>query len=238
MNTKKLSIFILSLAIAGVSNTYAGDKTVKFRTENMHCGGCAGKIKKAVTAFDGVSDVSANLELRVVTIVYDDQKVNSDQLKSAIVEAKFTAEAYDVNEVIARKISFKANQIGCGGCVAKVKKNIGAETGVLSVDVDLPTKEVKIEYDANKVSAKEIKEDFQKFNYTVVRYWANEKVKYASFNVEQLAENKVAEVEGNLSKEKGILDVTVNGKTKTIAIAYNGDTFTEEALAENVKKVQ
>ncbi|MDR2564210.1 MAG: heavy-metal-associated domain-containing protein [Prevotellaceae bacterium] len=237
MNTKKLSIFILLLAFAGISTANAGDKTVKFRTENMRCGGCAGKIKKAVTALDGVSEVSANLELRVVTIAYDDQKVNSDQLKTAIVEAKFTAEDYDPNEVIARTISFKANQIGCGGCVAKVKKNIGAETGVISVDVDLPTKEVKVEYDANKLSAKEIKKDFQKFDYTVVRYWANEKVKYASFNLEQLDESKVADVEGKLTKEKGVLDVTVNGKTKTVAIAYNGETFTEEAL-ENIKKVQ
>lgn len=238
MKTKKLSIFILLLVFAGVSIAYASDKTVKFRTENMHCGGCAGKIKKAVTALEGVSDVNANLESRVVTIAYDDQKVNPEQLKTAIVTAKFNAEDYDPNEVISRKVSFKADQIGCGGCVAKVKKNIGAEAGVLSVDVDLPTKEVKIEYDANKVSAKEIKQDFQKFNYTVVRYWANEKVKYASFNIDPLDENKAAEVESNLAKEKGILDVTVNGKTKAVAIAYNADTFTEEALAENVKKVQ
>jgi copper ion binding protein len=200
----------------------------------MKCGGCSGKIKKAVTAFEGVSDFSADLEKRVVTISYDDAKVNADQLKEAIVAAKFEAKDYDPNEVITRTVSFRAGQMGCGGCVAKVEKNIGAEVGVLSVDVDLPSKEVKISYDANKISAKDIKQDFQKFNYTVTRYSSSEKIKYAFFKAESL--DNAAELEQNLAKEKGVYDVTVNTGSKNIAVAYNSAFADEDKLAESIKK--
>jgi copper ion binding protein len=234
--SKKMSMTVLLLAAILSSSVYAGNKEVKFRVDNMTCGGCSGKIKKTVSAIDGVSGFEANLEPRVVTIAYDDGKVSPEQLKEAITAIKYSAADYDPNEVIARKVSFKAHQIGCGGCAAKVKKNIGAEAGVIAVDVDLPTKEVKIEYDANKVSSESFKKDFQKFNYTVVRYWASDKVKYASFKVDAPDENRTAEIESALSKEKGIYDVTVNGKSGDIAIAYNATAFTEEALAESIRK--
>ncbi|GHU66714.1 hypothetical protein FACS189413_00190 [Bacteroidia bacterium] len=223
-----LLIFVLG------SSVNANNTTVKFRAENMTCGGCSGKIKKTVTAIDGVSGFEANLEARVVTIAYDDAKVSAEQLKEAITAIKYNAVDYDPNEVITRKASFKADQMGCGGCAAKVKKNIGAEDGVLSVEVDLPAKEVKVEYDANKISAKEIKSDFQKFSYTVTRFSANEAIKYARFKLDEVS--NAAEVEQKLAAEKGVYDVTVNPATKEIAIAYNGNAITEEGLTENIKK--
>jgi copper ion binding protein len=230
---KSFIIFLLSIFIAG--SVSATNKVVKLRAENMKCGGCSGKIKKTVTAIDGVSDFNADLEKRVVTISYDDAKVNADQLKEAIVALKYEAKDYDPDEVITRTASFQAGQMGCGGCAAKVKKNIGAELGVLTVDVDLPTKEVKVEYDANKVSAKDIQKDFQKFKYTVTRYSASEKIKYALFKAESL--DNVAELEQNLAKEKGVYDVAANAEANNIAIAYNSATVDEAALAESIKKL-
>ncbi|MDR0726002.1 MAG: copper ion binding protein [Prevotellaceae bacterium] len=230
----KKSLIILLMSIFVIGSVNATNKVVKLRAENMKCGGCSGKIKKTVIAIDGVSDFSADLEKRVVTISYDDAKVNAEQLKEAIVALKYEAKDYDPNEVITRTVSFQAGQMGCGGCAAKVKKNIGAEAGVLSVNVDLPTKEVKVEYDANKVSSKEIQKDFQKFNYTVAKYWASEKVKYAFFNAEKL--DNADELEQNLAKEKGVYDVATNEKTKNIAIAYNATTLDEAALIESIKK--
>jgi copper ion binding protein len=230
---KILLVFVTSVFIAGSIN--ATNKVVKLRAENMKCGCCSGKIKNAVAAIPGVSDFSSDLEKRVVSISYDDQKVNVDQLKEAIAATKFEAKDYDPKEVITRTVSFQAGQMGCGGCAAKVKKNIGAETGVLSVNVDLPTKEVKVEYDANKVSAKEIQKDFQKFSYTVTRYVANEKIKYALLKSEDLNDVNAAELVQNLAKAKGVFDVAANVEAKNVAIAYNSTAVDEAALAESVK---
>jgi copper ion binding protein len=234
MRTKILSIVLL-LFVFALGSIQANNKTVKFRSESINCGGCANKIKTAVTAVEGVSDFDVNLETKVVSITFDDQKVKPDQLKEAIVAVKHTAEDYDANDVIERTVSFKAEQIHCGGCEAKVKKNLSAEPGIISVEADAETKQIKVQYDANKVSSHEFKDYFKKFDYTVTCYWESEKVKYARFKGEQIGD-KSSEMEKSLKELKGVLDFTINEKTNTVAVAYNQTVLTEDVLAENIKK--
>jgi copper ion binding protein len=224
----------MMLSIFGLGSVFAADKVVKFRAESMSCGGCANKIKTAVSAVDGVSGFDVNLETKVVSITYDEQKVKPEQLKEAIVAVKHTAESYDPNEVIARTVSYRADQMHCGGCANKVKKNIGAEAGVISVTADPATKEVKVEYDAQKVTASEIKKDFEKFDYTVTKFWTSDKVKYVAFQVENLGDKATA-LEKKLGDSKDIYDFAVNSKTGRVAIAYNAKSATEEGLAQILK---
>ncbi|MDR1562083.1 MAG: cation transporter [Dysgonamonadaceae bacterium] len=233
MKVKRLSIVVLMFAL-GVGLIQA-DKTVKFVSNSISCGGCAGKIKNAVSALDGVSGSEVNLESKVVGITYDESKVKPEQIKEAIVAVKHTAEDYDENAVILKTASFYAKQINCGGCAGKVKKNIGAEANIISVEADPATKIVKIEYDANKTSRKNFKDYFKKFDYTVTNYYPSEKVSYARYTFEDIS-SKVADIEKTLKETKGVLDYTTNEKTNTLAVAYNNTLVTEEVLAENLQK--
>jgi len=203
--------------------------------EGMHCGGCAGRVKKALTEVNGVSNISVDLEKKVVSMDYNSSEVSTDQIKAAItaVAEKFKPADYDPNQVLERTIAYRAGQMNCGGCAGKVKKNIGAEAGVISVEANPETKEVSIKYDANKVTAAELKDDFKKFGYTVSRYWANEVVKYATFKTENIT--NVDELSTNLKKQDGILDVNVNAETKVVEIAYHSGKVTVEALSESFK---
>jgi len=234
MRTKKLSIMVLSIVMT-VGTAQAGDKNVKFVSNSIHCGGCANKIKTAVTAVDGVSGVDINLESKVVSINYDDAKVNPEKIQEAIAAAKHTAEPYDPAAVIEREIAYYAKQINCGGCAGKVKKNLSAAAGILSVEADPATKIVNVKYDANKTSSKEFKGYFEKFDYTVTRYWDSDRVKYTRFNLETIGD-KAADIEKSLNETEGIYDFTVNAKTNTVAIAYDSKSLTEESVADAVVK--
>lgn len=64
-------------------------------------------------------------------------------------------------------VSFKAEQMACGGCAAKVKKLLTEVEGVKAVDVTLDDKTVKVVYDAEKVTVDQLKDTFGKINYTV-----------------------------------------------------------------------
>lgn len=64
-------------------------------------------------------------------------------------------------------VSFKAEQMACGGCAAKVKKLLTEVEGVKTVDVTLDDKTVKVVYDAEKVTVDQLKDAFGKINYTV-----------------------------------------------------------------------
>jgi len=234
MNAKKLSIVAIATLFA-VGTIHADDKNVKFVSNSIHCGGCANTVKKAVTAVEGVAGAEVNVESKVVSIDYDDARVSPEKIQAAITAAKHTAEAYDPEAVLEREVAYYARQINCGGCANKVKTNLSAEAGILSVEADPATKVVKVKYDANRTSSKEFKGYFEKFDYTVTRYWDSDKVRYTRFTLESLGD-KAAELEQSLKENRDIYDFTVNPKTSTVALAYNGEKLTEEAIADLVVK--
>ena len=233
---KKVFFAMLFAAFVGTNSMVAETvKNIQYRVENMRCGKCAGRIKKALTAKEGVGDVSFDMEKKVVTIAYDADKVSTKALASAITDIKFTPTAYSKSEVIERTASFKASQMRCNGCAKRVKTNLGAVEGVQAVDVDLDTKSVKITYDANKVSKKVFKDEFKKFDYTVTNYVPNKVIAYAQLNVSK------GDLSGagldKLSKVKGFMDVNVNDKTQTIAISYNTKVLDEAGVKSQLQKM-
>ncbi len=233
---KKIFVAMVFAAFVGTNSVIAETiKTVQYRVENMRCGNCAGRVKKALTAKEGVDKVTVDMEKKVVTVSYDADKVSTKALSAAITEIKFTPTAYSKSEVIERVASYKASQMRCGNCAARVKKNMSAVAGVQSVDVDMATKSVKITYDANKVSKNSFKDEFKKFGYTVTTYIPNKIVAYAQLAVEKgdLSEAGLKK----LSAVKGFLDVNVNQKTQAIAISYNTKTLDEAGVKAELKKL-
>jgi len=224
-------VFLLLAAVAAFSaSTFAESSTYQVRLEDMKCGGCLGRATKALKAIEGVSDVQGDLEKKVVTIVFDNEKTNEKNLISALKDAKFANPfEYSSTEVIERTVLFKASQIGCGGCVAKVKKNIGAVEGVIDVDADSSTKLVTVQYDANIVSKKEIVDSFKKFNYYVTSGYTNDVVKYATFTIESAKGHAVQNALATLSDVKGVLDININPENGYTAISFNSNVIADEA---------
>ena len=64
-----------------------------------------------------------------------------------------------------RKIVFKVEQMECGNCENKVKKNISFEKGVKKLETDLKTRTVTVTYDAEKTDIQKLKDGFAKFKY-------------------------------------------------------------------------
>jgi copper ion binding protein len=228
MRTKLVTTVLFTLIVGVI----CAQDNLQLRVEGMHCGGCAGRIKKALAEVNGVSDVTVDLEKRVVAMNYNASDVKPENIKEAIgnVAEKFKPADYDANEVIKRTVSFKAVQMNCGNCLAKIKKNLKSEKGILEIDGDVETKSVTITYDANKVSSKTIRDDFGKFNYTVTRYWPNEIVQYAFYKSGNITRDNASGLEEKLSEEKGILDVAVNPESKNISVSYNTKVLDEAGV--------
>ena len=230
----KLIVAMMFATLLGTNDVVAETiKNVQYRVENMRCGGCARRIKKALTAKEGVGDIAVDLEKKVVTISYDADKISSDALASTITESKFTPTAYSKSDVIERTASFKAAQMRCGGCAKRVKENLGKVEGVKAVDVDLATKSVKVTYDANKISRTIFKDEFKKFDYTVTNYMPNKVIDYVQVTVTGGDLN--ADALKALTGVKGFVDVNMNEKTKTIAIAFNTKVMDAEGVKSQLK---
>lgn len=145
-----------------------GKAVTYFKAAQMNCGGCAAKVKKALETVDGVSGVEIDLPTKSVKVEYDAAKADVDKLKAAFNTIQYASQLYYPDDAKVAYVSFKADQMKCGGCAAKVKKNLSAEAGVKDVTVCLDTKAVSIAYDSSVTSVDKLVDGFKKFDYAVV----------------------------------------------------------------------
>lgn len=68
------------------------DKSVKFKAEQMHCGGCANKVKRLMYTIDGVCWVEVDMPTKVVTVSYQSAKTNPEVMKEAFKTINYTVE--------------------------------------------------------------------------------------------------------------------------------------------------
>jgi copper chaperone len=69
---------------AGAKVPAAQTKTVRIPIQGMVCTVCAGKVKRALRALDGVQEVEVSLERREARVRYGEGKVSPEQLVAAI----------------------------------------------------------------------------------------------------------------------------------------------------------
>ena len=55
----------------------------------------------------------------------------------------------------------------CGGCVANVKKALGALPGVAGVEVSLPKKQAEVQFDESKLAVDQMRTALQSAGYDV-----------------------------------------------------------------------
>ncbi|NCB14215.1 MAG: heavy-metal-associated domain-containing protein [Erysipelotrichia bacterium] len=75
-----MKIFILFLMLANL--IFASNISV-FKVEGMHCPLCTTAVKKAIKELDGVQKVSARLNTKEVSVIYD-EKLKIDEILKAI----------------------------------------------------------------------------------------------------------------------------------------------------------
>jgi P-type Cu2+ transporter len=65
--------------------------SVTLTVENMNCGGCMGKIERALMASPGVAGARANLAAKRVSVTFERSQTAAEQLIAALGEAGFSA---------------------------------------------------------------------------------------------------------------------------------------------------
>jgi copper chaperone len=66
-------------------------------------------------------------------------------------------------------ITLTAPDISCGHCVMTIKEEVGALSGVASVEANEATKQVEISFDPNRVSLAQIEETLDEAGYPVAK---------------------------------------------------------------------
>jgi copper chaperone CopZ len=108
---------ILFLSIMLSSFAYSKENTTYLKVNGMQCSySCASKVADVVKKVNGVKDCSVDFDDGVATVVFDDQKLKSNDIISAVQ----VNTSYTVTEMCDKS---KASYIGSDQCNSSMKKS-------------------------------------------------------------------------------------------------------------------
>lgn len=90
MNKKFLTLITVLFLCVGTA--FAKDfRTVVFKVEQMECQNCEKKVTDNIKFEKGVKKFTTNLKEKTVTVTYDAEKTNTEQLKAGFKKFKYQA---------------------------------------------------------------------------------------------------------------------------------------------------
>ena len=92
---------ILTLSIGASAQTKAA-LTAKISTPTIQCDMCKKKIETYLNRYDGITSINVNVKRKEVTVKYLTDRINEEEIKTAIANA-----GYDAGDIPANEDSYK-----------------------------------------------------------------------------------------------------------------------------------
>ncbi|WP_080406900.1 heavy metal translocating P-type ATPase [Burkholderia ubonensis] len=127
--------------------------TIVLTVDGMHCGGCTGRVQRALAGVPGVVDAAVDLADRSATVSAHDT-VDPARLVEAVSDAGYRAtlrESADTSERHAdtapatAPIELEIEGMTCASCVARVEKALAGVPGVTRASVNLATERATVD---------------------------------------------------------------------------------------------
>ena len=110
---------------------------LRISVKNMSCASCVGRVERALSGLDGVSDVNVNLATETVTFDLD-RPARIPDVTRALDAAGYPARTQTVR--------LNVSSMSCASCVGRVDKALAAVPGVLDVNVNLASETATVTY--------------------------------------------------------------------------------------------
>jgi periplasmic mercuric ion binding protein len=101
---KKFLFSLFSICLLNIAS-FAQSKpiqTVKLSTPTVQCESCKKRIETYLKRYDGVMSINVNVKKKETTVKYITDRINQEEVKTAIANA-----GYDANDVPANPDSYK-----------------------------------------------------------------------------------------------------------------------------------
>ncbi len=135
-------------------------ETIRLDVEGMRCGGCAGKVERALAQVPGVTRATVDLAARRATVEAE-PAVEAAQLVAALATLGYAARAAEPDapdvgaKPEARAVTLDVTGMTCGGCARRVEQALRQVQGVAQARVDLDARRAHAEL-AGEVTAERL----------------------------------------------------------------------------------
>ncbi|MBR8413438.1 heavy metal translocating P-type ATPase [Burkholderia cenocepacia] len=155
-------------------------QTIELNVDGMHCGGCTGRVQRALAAVPGVVDAAVDLDAHTATVTAQ-ETVEPDQLVNAVHQAGYRAAVRDAAgeavapthaaedatpsaPAVATTIELDIDGMTCASCVSRVEKALVKVPGVTRASVNLATERATVDGSAG-VSATQLADAVKQAGY-------------------------------------------------------------------------
>src|SRR5262249_27574230 len=134
--------------------------TIVLAVDGMHCGGCAGRVQRALAGVPGVVDATVDLDAHSATVSAHDT-MNPARLVEAIGDAGYRATLREPADADGRHaeapvpaapaapatapIELEIEGMTCASCVTRVEKALAGVPGVTRASVNLATERATVD---------------------------------------------------------------------------------------------
>ncbi|WP_321957687.1 heavy metal translocating P-type ATPase [Burkholderia cenocepacia] len=240
-------------------------QTIELSVDGMHCGGCTGRVQRALAAVPGVVDAAVDLDAHTATVTAQ-ETVEPDQLVDAVREAGYgaavreaagetvapthvahaTPDATPSAPAAATTIELDIDGMTCASCVSRVEKALVKVPGVTRASVNLATERATVDASAG-VSATQLADAVKQVGYGATPTASDTDVPArvptlptAPANIEldidgMTCASCVSRVEKALAKVPGVTRASVNLATERATVDASADVSAAQ-LADAVKQ--
>ncbi len=100
---KTITSILIVLFTGFFSSAFASQDTVKIKTSSQ-CDACKERIENKLNFTKGVKSSNLDLATKVVTVIYDSEKINPDKIRAAISKVGYDADRLLADEKAYNKL--------------------------------------------------------------------------------------------------------------------------------------
>ncbi|MEG0307728.1 MAG: heavy metal translocating P-type ATPase [Clostridium sp.] len=134
-----------------------------FKIQGMTCSACANRVERVINKLDGVENANVNFATEMLTVNYDERKMNNDKIEGAVVKA-----GYEVKKNL-KSYNFKIEGMTCSACANRVERVTKKLDGVEAASVNFATEKLTVTMDEEKVTYGQLKAAVDKAGYKLVK---------------------------------------------------------------------
>lgn len=75
-----------------LTETEVTQRSVKIKCTEMSCDACKRSITKSIDQLKGIKKLDIDLETKIITVIYDDEKTDEQSILNAVIGAGYEAE--------------------------------------------------------------------------------------------------------------------------------------------------
>lgn len=226
-------------------------KIETLRVYGMTCEHCVKTVHKTLSALPGVNTVSVSLPNNTVTLDYDEQQLQHEQIEAALLAEDFSLKSPQITDSVIERTpehcdlitpseiehvesQFNITGMHCANCAQTIEKQLMKVDGVSKVHVDALTKKLTIKH-PKQMSASQIISTVQAAGYgaeTLTEHRQQITLSISGMTCTNCAQT----IEKVIRKIPGVYTITVNFSLKQAHIDYDSEQVTVSSLIKAIQQ--